>query len=183
MGATLWYHETAWHPDPAMALKTFQSRFMVEQYDLSTLLPDHLANARGAVASTEAEGDPYELLEMYQKEVRLLEQLCSQPIPQDFEGQIKILRQICASSGQGIGNILDIERISKRRRYNVAQPLSGPELIRLVGTERPTRAQAKKAIYKINEELGRGECVCFPVYDSGEKNQPVGWYFVGNTID
>ncbi|HEY7156704.1 MAG TPA: hypothetical protein VH575_22235 [Gemmataceae bacterium] len=213
MGAQLWYHETAWHPDPATALKTFQSRFMAEKYDLSTLLPDHLANARGAVAAAEAEGDPYELLEMYQKQVRLLEQLCSQPIPQDFEGQIKILRQISASSGQGIGNILDIERISKRRQYNVAQPLSGPELIRLVGTERPTRTQARKAIYRINEELsrrtkvlskayaktpgnsgvfakedstiylGRGECVCFPIYDSGEKNQPEGCYFVGNTID
>ena len=183
MGAQLWYHETSWHPDPAMALKTFQSRFMAEKYDLSILLPDHLANARGAVAAAEAEGDPYELLEMYQKQVRLLEQLCSQPIPQDFEGQIEILRKISAYSGEGIGNVLDVTGISERRSIHAAQRLRESEVIRLVGTERPTRAQAKKAIYKINEELGRGECVCFPIYDSVEKNRPVGWYFVGNTID
>lgn len=183
MGATLWYHEIPWHPEPLTALKTFQARFLAEKYDLSTLLPQHLANAREAVAITKAEGDPYELLEIYQEEVRLLERLCNRPIPQDFEGRIKLLRKINASSGQGIGNILDVERISKRRRDNVAQPLSGPEMIRLVGTERPTRAQAKKAIGKINENLGRGECVCFPIHDSGEMSQPIGWYFVGNTID
>lgn len=183
MGAQLWYHEAPWHPKPLTALKTFQARFLAEKYDLSSLLPQYLANAREAVAITIAEDDPYELLETYQEEVRLLERLCSQPIPQDFEGQIKILRQISASSGQGIGNILDVERISEQRQYDVAQRLSGPELIRLVGTEQPTRAQAKKAIDKINEELGRGECVCFPIYDSSEKSQPVGWYFIGNTLD
>jgi hypothetical protein len=183
MGAQLWYHEAPWHPQPLTALKTFQARFLAGKYDLSALLPRRLAGAREAVAATQAEGDPYELLETYEEEVRLLERLCSRPIPQDFERQLKILRQISAYSGQGIGNILDVKRISKRRQFDVAQRLSGPELIRLVGTEQPTRAQAKKAIDKINQELGRGECVCFPIYDSREKNQPVGWYFIGNTID
>ena len=183
MGADLWYHETPWHEDPATALKTLQARFMAENYDLSALLPQHLANARRAVALTEAEDDRYGVLDIHRSEVRLLERLCSEPIPQDFEGQIEILRKINANSGEGIGNVLDVTGISERRSIHVAQRLRESEMIRLVGTERPTRAQAKKAIYKINEELGRGECVCFPIYDSGEKNQPVGWYFVGNTID
>jgi hypothetical protein len=50
MGAEPWYHETSWHEDPATALKTVQARFMAENYDLSTLLPQYLANARRAVA-------------------------------------------------------------------------------------------------------------------------------------
>jgi len=41
---------------------------------------------------------------------------------------------------------------------------------------------ARNAVRKINEELSRGECVCFPVYDKAGK-QPVAWYFVGNTSD
>ncbi len=53
-------------------------------------------------------------------------------------------------------------------------------MVRLVGDAQPTLAQAAGAIDKINEELGRGECVCFPVY---ENCKPIGWYFVGNTID
>ena len=122
-------------------------------------------------------------METYQEELQLLDRLSGQPIPQDFEWQIKLLRRICAYSGEGIGNILDVERIVRRRVYNAAQRLSGPEMIRLVGSEQPTSAQAKKAVHKINEELGRGECVFFPIYDSEEENQPVGWYFVGNTID
>lgn len=183
MGATLWYHETPWHPEPLTALKVFQEGFLADNYDLAALLPQYLANAREAVAFTKAEGDSYGLLETYQEEAELLEKLCSQPIPKDFEGQISILRQINAYSGQGIGNILDIERVSEQRCYNAVQPLSEPEMIRLVGTERPTRAQAEKAVSKINNELERGECICFPIYDSSEKDKPVSWYFVGNTID
>jgi hypothetical protein len=52
--------------------------------------------------------------------------------------------------------------------------------VRLVGAAQPSRIQARQAVGKINEELGRGECICFPVYAKGK---PVGWYFVGNTID
>jgi hypothetical protein len=183
MGADLWYHETSWHEDPATALKTVQARFMAEKYDLSTLLPQHLAYARTAVTLTEAEGDPYGVLEIHQREVRLLERLCSQPIPQDFEGRIQILQKINANSGEGIGNVLDVRGISERRSVGTAQRLRESEMIRLVGTEHPTRAQAHEAIGKISEELERGECVCFPIYESCETNRPMGWYFVGCTWD
>jgi hypothetical protein len=42
--------------------------------------------------------------------------------------------------------------------------------------------QARAAVVKINEDLGRGESVCFPLHTAGGTD-PVGWYFVGNTID
>jgi hypothetical protein len=156
---------------------------MSENYDLSTLLPRHLADARSAVALAEAEEDPYGVLEIYRSEVRLLERLCSQPIPQDFARQIEILRKINANSGQGIGNVLDVTGISERRSGDTAWPLPESEIIRLLGTVQPTSAQAHEAIDKISEELERGECVCFPVYDSCEKHRPAGWYFIGMTWD
>jgi hypothetical protein len=180
MGAQLWYHEAPWHPDAAKALEALQAQFLAENYDLSTFLPQHLAWAREAAAATRAEGDPYGLLDMYQDKVTLLERLCSQPIPESPAAQIDIIRQISADSGEGVGNVLDILRVSPKRGLAKAQRLSKPETVRLVGAAQPTLAQARKAVGKINEELGRGESVCFPVYARGK---PVGWYFVGNTID
>ena len=41
----------------------------------------------------------------------------------------------------------------------------------------------REAIDKVSEELGRGECVCFPIYDSREQDRPTGWYFVGKIWD
>jgi len=95
-------------------------------------------------------------------EVRLLQRLCSQPIPQDFERQIEILRKINANTGQGIGHVLDVTDISERRSGDTVRPLRYSEIIRLAGTRQPTREVAHEAIDKVSEELGRGECVCFP---------------------
>ena len=115
-------------------------------------------------------------------EVRLL-RLCSQPIPQDFETQIEILRKINANTGQGIGNVLDVTDISERRIGDTVRPLRDSEIIRLAGTRQPTREAAHEAIDKVSEELGRGECVCFPDLRFPEPDRPAGWYFVGRTWD
>ena len=180
MGAQLWYHEAPWHSDAGAALNAMQARFLAENYDLPALLPQHLDWARESVAAPEGEGDPYGLLDLYQEKVKLIERLCSEPIPEGAEAQIEIIRQINADSGEGVGNILDVTCVAARRDVHMAQRLSPQETVRLVGAAQPTRAQAGAAVSKINEELGRGESVCFPVYDDGK---PVGWYFVGNTID
>lgn len=180
MGARLWYHEAPWHPDAGAALEALQARFMAENYDLPALLSQHLAWARESVAAAEGEGDPYGLLDIYQAKVDLLERLCSEPVPENSKAQIEIIRQINADSGEGIGNVLDVTAVTERRDVHVAQRLSPQEMILLAGAAQPTRAQARAAVGNINEALGRGESVCFPIYDEGE---PAGWYFVGNTID
>jgi hypothetical protein len=180
MGAELWYHEAPWHADAGAALKALQARFLADHYDLPTLLPQHLAWARESVAAAEKKGDPYGVLEIYQEAVELLERLCNEPIPDSPEAQIEIVRRINANSGQGIGNVLDVTAVTDRREVHEAQRLDAQEMVRLVGDAQPTLAQAAGAIDKINEESGRGECVCFPVYENGK---PIGWYFVGNTID
>lgn len=180
MGAQLWYHEAPWQPDAAEALKEVQTRFLTENYKLPLLLPQHLAWARESVATAEREGDPYGILDIYRDKLRLLERLCGEPMPDNPEAQIEIVRQIHADSGEGIGNVLDVTGVAERRDLHVAQRLSEEETARLVGAAQPTLSRARQAVDRINQELNRGECVCFPVYDDGK---PTGWYFVGNTID
>jgi hypothetical protein len=87
------------------------------------------------------------------------------------------------NSGEGGGNILDVTGISDRREVHTAERLTEGEVARLDDATRPTLAQARHATEKINEELGRGESVCFAFYEDGEAGQPAGWYFVGNTLD
>lgn len=179
MGATLWWHHTSWQPDPAKALDALQTRFVAETYDLQELLSKHIASAREAVASTEQD-DPYDLLDFYRAELNSLLKLSEQPIPHSPEGQVRFIRRIYSSGGDKVDNVLDVIGVSEQREEFKAQPLSDEEMLRLVGTTRPSRSQADEAVSEINGDLGRGECVCFPFYDGDE---PAGWCFVGNTVD
>jgi len=183
MGAELWVHEAPWYPEPVAALRALQVQCLAEKYDLSHLLPQELHCARETVAATEAEGDPYDLLDQYRRKVAMLEEFCSRPLPQAPEQQIEILRKVCADSGQGIGNVLDVKGVGEQRGVHTAERLTEKEMVRLIGTDRPTLAQAREGVYRIHEELGRGESVCFPYYDDSDRGRAVGWYFVGNTID
>ena len=181
MGAQLWHEQAPWHPDPDTALRQLQAKFVADNYDLPSYLADHLKSVRDALGSAQADGDPYGLADTYTEELQHLERPSSQPIPDAPEGQVELVRQICRYRGEGVGNILDVTQVADRRGYPLAQRLEPADIERLVGTQRPTVKQAQDAAYKINEELNRGEAVCFPMYDRTGK--PVGWYFVGNTID
>jgi len=182
MGAELWYHQAPWHADPQVALQALQAEFVAEHYNLAELLATHLESTRQAVALTQAEGDPYGILEHYRDELQLLERLTAEPIPTDPLRQIEFVRQVNRFSGQGVGDVLDVQRVAQERDYPCCQRLGEAETTRLVGNARPTAAEARQAVTRINEVLDRGEAVCFAVYDDARSN-PVGWYFVGNTID
>jgi hypothetical protein len=183
MGATLWHHDAPGHSDPSDALKALQARVLAREYDLHTLLPQRLREARKTVVDVEADGDEYGLLDIYREQVRMLEEFSGRRIPQDPQAQIEILRRIEAYGGEGLGNVLDVEGISDARGYPMAHRLGEEDLMRLVGTTHPTLAQARTAIPPIHTELDRGESVCFAFYEDGESGTPAGWYFVGNTID
>src|SRR5690348_14218337 len=131
MGAELWYHEAPWNPQPEAALRTLQAQFVTENYDLAAILPQHLAWARESVAGTKEEGDPYGMLEMLEEKLRMLERLTSQPIPTDPEAQIEAVRQLHADSGQGIGNVLDLTKVTKERNLHMAQRLTDEDTVRL----------------------------------------------------
>jgi hypothetical protein len=182
MGAMLWYHLTPWRPDPAEALRALQAKFFKKRYNLRAQLQSFLRSAQDALRVTEAEGDPYDLLEHYRDEVAKLTRIASRPLPTEPDKQIAVPHRIWESSGEGIGNVLDVTRVSSRRGVFLAQRLSPRQVRELVGTETPTRAQAEAAMYTINEMLGRGECLCFPVYRVKDRT-PASWYFVGNTVD
>ncbi len=183
MGAELWHHEAPWRSDPGEALFALQVRFLAEKYNLRALVQGWLESARESVRITEAEGDPYDLLDLYRAHLAMLEVVSSRALPDDPRLQIELVRKIYTISGQGIGNILDVTGISDQRELYAAQRLNHEETARLVGATCPTIDQARHAIDKINEELGRAECVCFTYYDEGDAGKPAGWYFVGNTLD
>lgn len=183
MGAQLWHHLAPWHPDPGKALLALQSRFLAETYDLPSLIQEHLQSAREAVRLTEEEGDPYELLEFYRRQLTLVEKLSRRPVPAEPQAQIKLLRQLYANSGQGIGNVLDVKRVSARGGLHTARRLAADEVLRLCKTERPTLEQAEAVLHAFAVSLDRGESLCFPVHDAKTPATPAGWYFVGSTVD
>mgnify|MGYP001049357223 FL=1 len=183
MGAQLWHHAAPWHPDPGDSLFDLQVQFLEKTYDLPSLVAECLESSREAVRLIETEGDEYGLLDMYRDRFALLEEIASRPLPENPQERIELVRTLYGDSGEGIGNILDVRAVSDRRDYPTTERLVHEETSRLVGGIRPTLAQARQAVDKINEELHRGESVCFPFYDESDDEQPAGWYFVGNTID
>ncbi len=180
MGARLWHHVGPWRDDPAESLREVQICHLRSGFDYPTVLAEHLASAREAVHLTEAD-DPYNLLDHYRAEVTRFEELAALPPPATPDVEIVRLRSIYESSGEGIGCVLDVRNVSDARETHVARRLSSAEMVRLCGSERPTEMVAGLVINRINVELDRGESVCFPIYD--ENGQPLGWCFVGNTID
>ena len=77
------------NPDPSDALKTLQAGVLAREYDLHTLLPRRLFEARNTVIDVEADGDEYGLLDIYREQVRMLEEFSGRPIPQDPQAQIE----------------------------------------------------------------------------------------------
>jgi len=183
MGAQLWHHSAPGFTDPNDALRALQGQFLAASYDLPKMVQAELDGTREAVRREEAEGDPYELLDMYRRKLRFIEAVVAEGVPEDTDQRIELVRQLCMDTGEGVGNVLDVKSVSTERGVLTAQVLTDSEVLRLVGMTRPTLHQAKAAIHRINEELGRGEAVCFPIYPEGATQPPVGWYFVGNTID
>lgn len=185
MGAKLWHHQAPWHEDPEEALRALQAQVLREKYDLPTLLKMHIDDAREAVRVSEADDllDPPDLLEFYRQSLVRLEKLASQPIPSEPRQQVEMVRQVFASSGEtGVGDVLDVTRVSHHGGIYIAKRLAAGDVQRLCGVERPDLNQASAAVGRIDGELRKGDSVCFPFY-TAEGTKPVGWYFVGNTID
>ncbi len=148
---------------------------------------ESLRNAKETVRFTREQGDEYNVLSIYQADLAYLEDVVARPLPTDPQERIDILRRIQASGGQGLGNILDIESVCDATEFGdegwplVSHPLPDDDLRAAFGSTTPTIEQAKKVGLKFARRLGRGESVCFPVYD--ESGKPVGWWFAGCTID
>jgi hypothetical protein len=153
-----------------------------ENFDHPARLAADLASARDAVRQAEAESDdPCELREFYRNELTRLEMLAALPPSIGPDEGIERLRKLYATSGEGSGCVIDVTHVYEVGGMHVARTLQETDVVRLCGSAKPTAEQAAGAIYRINEELDRGDSVCFAIFD--ENGSPSGWYFVGNTID
>lgn len=181
MGAMPWQEIGPWREDPNESLRILQSEYLAEKYDLPTLIRQRLESLRTAVRLTEAEGDPYNILKSYKSDQAFLERAASEPLPESPEARISLLREICESSGEGIGDVLDVHSASSEGGHLTSRILSDAELHELVGTVQPTREMASTVFAKLIPRLDRGESVCFRVFTGDGK--PSGWCFAGYSID
>jgi hypothetical protein len=180
MGSMPYQQLAPWHPDPNDSLFDLQATFIAENYDLPQVIQEHLESSREALRICEEDGDEYGILNIYQADVDFLESIAGQTLPEAPQDRISVLRKICKSGGQGIGNILDITSVTDKGGIHVTRRLSDKDVEQLLGTAHPSITDAGKLIGIIADQLGRGESVCCPVYD-GDK--PRGWWFIGYTID
>ena len=188
MGADLWQYEVSGHADPEQALQSLQARVFEEysrqrSFDLGTLLREAIPEQQRAIAAAKAEGDPYDLVEYHEGVIASLQPLCSQPIPSDTAGQIELLRKIMAAYGEPICNVLDTTGITRKRNSEpfLCYALSDSELLELFGSQKPTLAQSREALWTLHPQLDRGDSACWPYYD--DKGKPLGWYFIGAQFD
>ena len=65
----------------------------------------------------------------------------------------------------------------------MAPPLNSTQIQEIFGTDRPTREHSDRHLFKVYDQLGRAEAVCFPIYRARKPRRPLGWYFIGYTAD
>ena len=69
MGADRWEQLAPWNPDPSVALLQLQARFLADNVDFASEVRESLVNVKESVRITREEGDPYNLLPIYQSDL------------------------------------------------------------------------------------------------------------------
>ena len=183
MGASLYYHTTAYTPDATVALELLQSS-QLDEYDLPGLVAETLASTQQAFDNT-PEDDEYDLHDYYKSELEHIMQIASEPIPSDFYSRLELVRQLDAGTGEGVGNILDVNGIADQNgtEWDSAKPLERDELIARFGTDKLLSTEVDHYASTAFDRLDRGECIFFPLYASVDQDEPTEWCFVAATID
>jgi hypothetical protein len=107
---------------------------------------------------------------------RLLGQSPSRPRP---PRSISEAIKTADASAIGTRSILDMERISDAPAHNAAWLIPRAELLRLFGTEQPTRKMVEDS-EELIEQIDRGQGVCVVTFQQGK---PDGIYFAGYSFD
>ena len=81
---------------------------------------------------------------------------------------------------EGTHSILDIERITKRREFGAAVPLSTARMRRFFGTTEPTHAQVEHVAEQLQDELDRWQAWIVTVYRDGRPHE---YAFIGVSGD
>lgn len=179
MGAMFWCHFSGPVETPEQALYEIQIETL-RQYDLPDLIESNLHAMQEAVAASEVE-DEYGLLDFYQSELARFEAIAEQGVPDNPAEQIALVRKLFASSGEGVGNILDVTAIATDDYFS-AKPCSDEQLLALEAPSHPTRDEAEQIAHKLSMSLDRGQSFYFPFF-TDDRQTAAGWCFVGNTVD
>ena len=182
MGADGGEDEGPWHDDPNDSLRALQRQRLDQQYKLPGFVADRLADAREALALTRADASNRDLqshlIDVYGADVAYLESVQAKPLPTDLEGQLAIVRRVCAADG--VGGVLNVVAVGGAGAFATARVLSPDELTEAIGTTRPTAADVRRLRARL-PDVGRTESYCFPVYDAAGVG--VAWHFSGRTFD
>lgn len=183
MGARLYCHTTAYLNDPASALEAIQSEILAG-YNLRELVTTHLQSSQQAFDDTPP-NDEFGLHDYYKAEFARAEDIAAAEIPTEFSGRIHLVRRLFANTGEGIGSILDVDGIAggKSAAISAARRLEPDDVVAKFSTSKPVSSNADDYAAVVNESLGRGECVFFPLYGDVDDEEPGEWCFVGNTVD
>lgn len=180
MGATYWEAITPYEDSPEQALRKAQVRFFREAgYDLPKYLARRIEDMTQSVRSCE-EDDPYDLLGFYSNALDHFKQMMARGVPEEPEAQIDLLRRIEETSGDWVGNILDMTTVSQDQEPGSVQRLSPERMEQVFGTASPTLQEVRKGMANLADSIHRGTAVCLPVYEDG---QPVSWFFAGYSVD
>lgn len=79
----------------------------------------------------------------------------------------------------GTGSILDIDHVADEPDFCAVAPLPREELLRLFGTDKPTRAMIEGNL-DLYEDIDRGQGVYIIAYENG---RPSGIFFAGYSFD
>lgn len=172
MGAELFYHTTLYTNDPSVALESLQASEL-DGYNLPEVVASNVASSQQVFDDT-PEGDEYGLHDHYKAELERAKLIASEQIPADFRGRLDLVRRLHADTGQGVGNILDVDGIAGNdgAGWSAAKPLAPVEVIAKFGSEKLLSSKARDYAGIANEWLGRGECVCFPLYARADDSDP-----------
>ena len=181
MGAMLYSNFTEYTDDPADALLAIQARLVDETYDVENVVAQQIASVRDALSNT-PDDDEYGVGDQYRQELEFLEGLATKPLPENEVREVSYIRAAFKFDECGLGNILDIRDIGDTQGAFVAAPVPQSRIDELLDGGKPTRKNSALLISSLNEILGRGECLFFPVYSDDALN-PTEWCFVGNTVD
>jgi len=97
------------------------------------------------------------------------------PRPASIREAIKI----AARDATGTRSILDMERISEIPDCGAVSPVAPDELLRLLGTDQPTREMAAQC-EELFERIDRGQGIYIVTYQQG---RPDGIFFAGYSFD
>jgi hypothetical protein len=182
MGAMPWQIIGPYNTDPRVALAKIQSQYLDHNYDLPATIANAVESAEACVAAVQ-DKDEYNLLETYAAILRDVKEIAREPVPDDKDSQIKLLRKIENARGNPLDNILDIQGVSDQIREWHVFPLPTQQIAKCFGTTRPSQLITDKILNKAYDLIDRAQAISIVLYRQRKPRRPVQIMYIGYTAD